>query len=105
MSKHSIQIDDNELYRNISEYCKLNNLKINKFVTELLKKQFAIEMYGDIPFGIMSNNIIPVKTIVEDNSDKQNIPVIETEEKIEKKEIINLENNINKEVKSKKRRL
>jgi hypothetical protein len=62
-------------------------------------------MYGDIPFGIMSNNIIPVKTIIEDNSDKQNIPVIETEEKIEKKEIINLENNINKEVKSKKRRL
>lgn len=59
MGKHSVQIDDTELYNNIVEYCKLNNLKIGNFITELVRKQFMIEQYGDIPFGNF-NEINPV---------------------------------------------
>lgn len=59
MAKHNIQIDDDILYKQIIEYCKINNLKIGAFVTEMLKKQFAIEQYGDIPFGNF-NEIKPV---------------------------------------------
>lgn len=59
MGKHNIQIDDDILYKQIIEYCKINNLKIGAFVTEMLKKQFAIEQYGDIPFGNF-NEIKPV---------------------------------------------
>ena len=47
----NIQIDDIDLYRKISDYCKINDLKISKFITEMLRKQFMIEQYGDIPFG------------------------------------------------------
>ena len=54
MSKHTITITDSELYNSIAEYCKLNDLKINQFICEMLKKQFTIEQYGDIPFGDFS---------------------------------------------------
>lgn len=51
MGKHSIQIDDDKLFEDIVAYCKINNLKIGAFVTEILRKQFMLEQYGDIPFG------------------------------------------------------
>lgn len=47
---HRIQIDD-ILYKEITEYCKLNNEKINDFCQRILKKQLLIEKYGDTPFG------------------------------------------------------
>ena len=62
MAKHNIQIDDDILYRQIIEYCKINNLKIGAFVTDMLKKQFAIEQYGDIPFGNF-NDLEPINEI------------------------------------------
>jgi hypothetical protein len=67
MAKHNIQIDDSILYKQIIDYCKINNLKIGAFVTDMLKKQFAIEQYGDIPFGNFNdsepiNEIKPVLT-------------------------------------------
>ena len=53
MGKHSVQITDDNFYNELCEYCKINGLKISSFVTDLLKKQFLIEQYGDIPFGKM----------------------------------------------------
>ena len=50
---HSIQINDEKLYMDMAEYCRVNKLKLNEFCTGMLKKQFAIELYGDIPFGTM----------------------------------------------------
>lgn len=54
----NIQIDDNDLYRKISDYCKINDLKISKFVTEMLRRQFMIEQYGDTPFTTYETTVI-----------------------------------------------
>lgn len=51
MAKHSIQITDNKLYESIVEYCKENGLKVSFLCTDMLRKQFLIEKFGDIPFG------------------------------------------------------
>ena len=51
MAKHSIQITDNKLYESIVEYCKENGLKASFLCTDMLRKQFLIEKFGDIPFG------------------------------------------------------
>ena len=51
MAKHSIQIDDSKLYESIVEYCKENGLKVSFLCTDMLRKQFLIEKFGDIPFG------------------------------------------------------
>ena len=51
MAKHSIQITDIKLYESIVEYCKENGLKVSFLCTDMLRKQFLIEKFGDIPFG------------------------------------------------------
>lgn len=56
MAKHSIQIDDDKLFEEIVAYCKLNNLQIKMFCTDMLRKQFLIEKFGDIPFGTLYEN-------------------------------------------------
>jgi hypothetical protein len=66
MGKHSVQIDDSILYNKIVEYCKFNGLKIGAFITEMIRKQFMIEQYGDIPFG----NINEVKPILSSEYEK-----------------------------------
>lgn len=69
MAKHSVQISDDILYGNIVNYCKLNKLKISEFITDLLKKQFAIEQYGDTPFSTYEIPIInnsPVSSLTVD---------------------------------------
>ena len=48
---HSITISDDNLYNQISNYCKENGLKLNIFCTNLLKSAFRTEQYGNIPFG------------------------------------------------------
>ena len=60
MAKHNIQINDSELYSRIVGYCKINGLKIGSFVTEMLRKQFMVEQYGDVPFGGIT--LVGVKT-------------------------------------------
>lgn len=60
MAKHSIQIIDENFYNELSDYCKLNGLKISSFATDMLKKQFMIEQYGDTPFG----KIEPIKPVL-----------------------------------------
>ncbi len=47
-----ITIIDDKFYEKIVEYCKLNGLKISEFCTNLLKEAFALEQYGDVPFGL-----------------------------------------------------
>ena len=51
MAKHSIQIDDDKIFEDIVSYCKLNKISIKMFCTDMLRKQFLIEKFGDIPFG------------------------------------------------------
>ena len=59
MAKHSIQIDDSKLYESIVEYCKENGLKVSSLCTDMLRKQFLIEKFGDIPFGDFQDNSVP----------------------------------------------
>ena len=59
MAKHSIQITDSKLYESIVEYCKENGLKVSFLCTDMLKKQFLIEKFGDIPFGDFQNSSVP----------------------------------------------
>ena len=59
MAKHSIQITDSKLYESIVEYCKENGLTVSSLCTDMLKKQFLIEKFGDIPFGDFQDNSVP----------------------------------------------
>lgn len=43
---------ETKLHNEIKEYCKLNNLKVNIFINELLKKAFMREKYGEAPFNV-----------------------------------------------------
>lgn len=54
----SIKIKD-DLYKEISEYCKLNSLSIVEYVNEKLKNAIINEKYGDIPFGKLTHDIPP----------------------------------------------
>lgn len=80
----NIQIDDNDLYRKISDYCKINGLKISKFVTEMLRKQFMIEQYGDTPFTtyettIINNNPVSSLTVnftIEKSNEDESIEIV-----------------------------
>ena len=59
MAKHSVQIDDDKLYESIVEYCKENGLKVSFLCTDMLRKQFLIEKFGDIPFGNFQDSSVP----------------------------------------------
>lgn len=50
---HSVQINDEKLYMAMYEYCRANGKKMNELCTDMLRKQFMIEQYGDFPFGSM----------------------------------------------------
>lgn len=58
MAKHSIQITDSKLYESIVEYCKENGLKVSFLCTDMLRKQFLIEKFGDIPFGNVQDHSV-----------------------------------------------
>jgi hypothetical protein len=58
MAKHSIQITDSKLYDNIVEYCKINGLKVSFLCTDMLRKQFLVEKYGDVPFGSFQDSSV-----------------------------------------------
>ena len=44
----SISIDLN-LFNEINDYCKLNNIKVGIAIENMLRKQFLIEKWGEIP--------------------------------------------------------
>lgn len=48
-NKHNVSISA-KLYKEIKDYCTLNELKVNVFVEELLRKAFNVEKFGDAPF-------------------------------------------------------
>lgn len=45
-----MEIDKN-LYSEINEYCKENNIKTRDFIHKILKEAFLKEKYGDSPFA------------------------------------------------------
>jgi hypothetical protein len=101
----SISIDF-DLFTEINQYCKANNLKVMSKIEEMLRKQFIIEKWGEIPSIFMPQE----NELDESEKDK---PIIETKKiEIEKEstdsnESDNISNvNINnKSTKSKIRRL
>ena len=57
-----ITITDEKLYTDIVDYCKENGERISDFCTKLLKGAFAVEVYGDVPFGfVVAETAPPVK--------------------------------------------
>ena len=42
---------DKNLYSEINEYCKENNIKTRDFIHKILKEAFLKEKYGDSPFA------------------------------------------------------
>ena len=49
----SIELD-NRQYRDIELYCKMNNIKINDYLTDIISEKHMINKYGDL------NDIMPV---------------------------------------------
>ena len=43
-----VDIND-KLYRNIADYCSINNITIKQYVNDLLRKNFMIDKYGIAP--------------------------------------------------------
>ena len=103
-----MQIDE-KLYAEIKQYCELNGLKIKTFISEILRKAFNREKFGDGPFQMRRETPLPItspevidekKVIVYDivtptiENKKETIPIINNkveiiEEKIENKENLN----------------
>ena len=44
----NVNVED-KLYREIKEYCRLNKLTIGAFVNDLLRKNFMVEKYDEMP--------------------------------------------------------
>ena len=93
MEGFSIKIEA-ELYKDITEYCKANGLKINKFCNELLKKAFMVEKYGDIPFGTFEKvedepkkEEIEPKEVVSEPIAPKSEPIIPQNEPIQVEEV------------------
>ena len=49
-----------KLYKEIFSYCELNNLDVNEFINDLLKKNFMIEKYGEKPGIRKQQNSEPI---------------------------------------------
>lgn len=60
-----MQIDKN-LYDEINEYCKLNDLKTRDFIHKILKDGFLKEKYGESPFIFKKENKNDVKETEKD---------------------------------------
>ena len=110
MAKHSIQITDSKLYESIVEYCKENGLKVSFLCTDMLRKQFLIEKFGDIPFGNFQDSSVSYddKSVTSSvigplNTNGDTIVVVETidknsDETAEEKQKLSLESENNNNV-------
>ena len=87
-----MQIDE-KLYAEIKQYCELNNLKIKPFISDILRKAFYREKYGDGPFQI--RHAQPSPSTETEITDEKKVVVynIDTPPIEEKKEIIPIINN------------
>jgi hypothetical protein len=70
---------DTKLEKEIDEYCKLNEIEINKFANNILKNGFMIEKYGERP---SLGNKYSLKTVKKVISYSFSLPVVEKEEEI-----------------------
>ena len=106
-----MQVNINDvLYKQISDYCSLNNLKICHYVNELLDKAFKTDKFGAKPLINRKPTKIEKDVSVEkivDNAEKYEFSSLEN--KIEKNNTINTSyidsDNKNIEYKPKKRKL
>ncbi len=111
-----MQVNINDvLYKQISDYCSLNNLKICHYVNELLDKAFKTDKFGAKPLinrkptkiekDVSVEKIVTEKIV--DNAEKYEFSSLEN--KIEKNNTINTSyidsDNKNIEDKPKKRKL
>jgi len=58
MQKHTIRIDE-DLYKEIEEYCALNSIKVSSFCNDMLRESISVKKYGDIPFGVIGKGKKP----------------------------------------------
>lgn len=68
---------DKQLYDEIHEYCKLNELKTRDFIHKILREAFNKEKFGDSPFAFnkKTENIVKeIETTIEIKEEKNNIP-------------------------------
>jgi hypothetical protein len=68
---------DKQIYDEINEYCKLNNIKTRDFIHKLLKEAFLKEKYGDSPFAFnkKTENIVKeTESTIEVKEEKNDIP-------------------------------
>lgn len=88
---------DKQIYDEINEYCKLNNLKTRDFIHKLLKEAFIKEKYGDTPFAFHKKAL--ETATYQENSDKKQIDTVlnnenitqNAEEKVKIEELIQID--------------
>ena len=73
----SIELDDRQ-YRDIELYCKMNNIKINDYLTDIITEKHMLNKYGDLN-EIMSVTIEEDKTKIK----KRGRPKKDTEPQLE----------------------
>ena len=79
----NIEIKD-KLYKDIENYCTLNELDINQYINGLLKKSFMLDKYGERPpisNTVKSDEIIPIDRPME-APDKTNLEEIKNQETV-----------------------
>ena len=78
-----VEIKD-KLYKDIVGYCETNNLDVNVFINDLLKKGFTVEKYGERPeiFEKQAPNAEEFKPVAE------NLTSITTDEEPDLKEMV-----------------
>ena len=81
----SIELD-NRQYRDIELYCKMNNIKINDYLTDIITEKHMLNKYGDLN-EIMSVTIEEDKTKIKKRgrSKKDEEPQSEIEAVVEEK--------------------
>lgn len=62
---------DKNLYSEINEYCKENNIKTRDFIHKILKEAFLKEKYGDSPFAFFKKE--------EKNTQQETQPITQVE--------------------------
>ena len=73
---------DNKLYKEIKEYCDLNELKTRDFIHDILKKAFLKEKYGESPFNRKNVDVISNKEEMLDNFIRDIAPQIDIDNEI-----------------------
>lgn len=91
MHKLTFNMIDNKLYKEIEEYCNINNISdVKKEINKILKIGFNVVKYGVSPFSFINEKKLTEyvkENPLKENDDIKEEPVIETVEKQPKKKI------------------